>query len=145
MAQVSIYGRGLTPKELKALAALLDKTGVCDKNVEVVESIDEQTDGPDESFVIFLGVPATCADEALEENLICAHSSGQSAIWVWPAECDDAELPAVAKKYCYSIISWDPQKLKAAIAEDQPCFEYPQGIPLPPPKTERNICVDETE
>ena len=44
----------------------------------------------------------------------------------------------------YSIIGPDAEKFRVVVTEeDQHCFEGPNGQPLPKPKTERNLCVDE--
>jgi hypothetical protein len=66
------------------------------------------------------------------------------AIWVWPQNATDANPPPPAKKYCYSIVSWDAKKFRAVAADDDvTCFENPDGTSRPKVDTERNLCVDE--
>jgi hypothetical protein len=146
MVKVTILGRGLKPQEIAALLALLAEAGSCDGPVHAVEAIPPLTSDLDDAVVLVLGTPATCADNDLEAILAQAPATGQRAIWVWPKGSTQSAPPPAAKKYCYSILSWDAKKLGAVMADDDvTCFEDASAEPMPKVETERNCCVDEDE
>ncbi len=91
--------------------------------------------------------PAACADASLDEELAKTQNGGRRAICIWPVEGDvPPEHPPAAKKYGYSIIPWDANKLRAVAADDDVFyFETPAGEPLPTVETERNLCVVEVK
>jgi hypothetical protein len=97
--------------------------------------------------VLVVMTPATCADASLEEELAKTQNGGRRAICIWPVEGDvSPEHPPAAKKYGYSIIPWDADKLRAVAADDDVFyFETSAGEPLPTVETERNLCVVEVK
>ena len=99
----------------------------------------------EDEIVLILASPETCADPALETDLAATQRGGRRAICVWPQDAAaGAQPPDAMNKYAYSIIRFDTERLRVvATEEDQHCFEAPNGQPLPKPKTERNLCVDE--
>jgi len=98
----------------------------------------------DDAIVLILGTPATCADSELEGNLARTSASTQRAIWVWPERSTQPDAPAAARKYCYSRVSWNAEKLRAVMADDDVIYiENANGDPLPAIETERNLCVDD--
>jgi hypothetical protein len=144
MTSTTIFGRGLNPLEIENMLSLLAEAGSCDGPVAVVEAITAVSPDQDDAVILLLGNPATCADNELEANLAQVPASMQRAIWVWPKNSTEANIPSAARKYCYSIVPWSASKLRAAMADDDvTCFEKPDGIPMPKVETERNLCVDE--
>ena len=143
MTKVSILSRGLKPQEINDLRALLAESGVCEESAELLQMISDLPPDDDE-VVILLGTSTTCLDGDLEADLVRSQASAQRVIWVWPKESTEVELPAAAKKYCYSVVPWNAKKLGETIADDDViCFEKADGTPLAKVETERNICVDD--
>lgn len=146
MAQVKINGKHLTKQEIEALKELVAEAACNDGEVLVVDTVESPAQDVADPVVILLGTPATCADPELEENLKCAHKTGQRVIWVWPDGSTPTELPPAAANYCYSYVSWEAEKLAAVVADDDvTCFETATGEKVPPVPTERNLCVDDEE
>jgi hypothetical protein len=142
MAKLSIFGKGLQAAEIKALMSLLAQTNTCDGPVAVVQAI--VAPEADDAVVVILGTSALCSDAELETYLTPAAGSPQRAIWVWPEGVTKADPPTAAKKFCYSIVPWNAQKLGEVIAgDDHVCFEGPAGEPLPKVEMDRNLCVVE--
>lgn len=143
MAKVTILGRGLEPGEIESLQVLLAKAGACTEPAQVLNTISEMPPDDDDAIVVLLGTSATCLDGELEADLVRTQASAQRAIWVWPEESSELQLPPAAKKYCYSIVPWNTKKISKAVADDDvTCFEMPNGTPIAKVDTERNICVD---
>jgi hypothetical protein len=146
MAKATIFGRGLDSLEIEGLLSLLAETGSCEGPVDVTEAITAVGQEHEDAVILLLGTPGTCADNELEANLAQIPASMQRAIWVWPKNSTESNAPPAARKYCYSIVSWNANKLRAVVADDDvTCFEKPDGIPMPKVDTERNLCVDEDE
>lgn len=145
MRRFKILKKGLSRKEVKEMNALAVDAGFKPDEVEIVDSVGEPDATCDDEIILVLASPATCADPELESELAAAQRGGRRAICVWPKEGVTVPEPPVAtKKYAYSIIRWDADKLRVVAADDDElCFETPDGQPLPVPKTERNLCVDE--
>jgi hypothetical protein len=146
MVKVMILGRWLSPQEIAALLALIAESGLGNGAVEVVETIVAVTEDLDDAIVLVMGTADACGDSDLEAILAQAPATGQRAIWIWPKGSTKSAPPPAAKKYCYSIVSWDAKKLAAVMADDDvTCFEYASAEPIPKVETERNCCVDEDE
>jgi hypothetical protein len=144
MAKATIFGRGLNPLEIEELLSLLAEAGNCQGPVDVVEAITAADPSEDDAVILVLGNPGTCTDNELDANLAQVLKSTQRAIWVWPKNSAESNPPSAARKYCYSIVPWSAEKLRAAIADDDvTCFEKSSGVPLAKVETERNLCVDE--
>jgi hypothetical protein len=145
MRRFKILKKGLSSKEVKAMNALAVDAGFKTDEIEMVDSVGEPDAACDDEIILVLASPATCADPELESELAAAQRGGRRTICVWPEEGAAApEPPDAAKKYAYSIIRWDADKLRVvAVDDDELCFGSQDGQPLPVPKTERNLCVDE--
>jgi len=145
MRRFKILKKGLSQQEVKEMKALAIDAGFKLEEIETVDSVGEPDAACDDEIILVLASPATCVDPELESELTAAQLGGRRTICVWPEEgVTVPEPPAAAKKYAYSIIRWDADKLRVVAADDdEMCFETPDGRPLPAPETERNLCVDE--
>ena len=126
--------------------ALSSEAGFKSEEVDVIESVSEPDPDCDDEIFLLLASPETCVNPELEKELAAAQKGGgRRTICIWPADASPAaEPPVAAKKYAYSVIPWDADKLRAVAADDDVlCFEKPDGQPLPKPETERNLCVDD--
>jgi hypothetical protein len=145
MRRLKVLMKGLSRQEVKQMQGLAIDAGFKPDEIEVVDSVGEPDVACDDEIILVLASQATCADPELESELAAAQRGGRRAVCVWPVEGATApEPPAAAKKYAYSIIRWDADKLRVVAADDDElCFETPDGQPMPTPETERNLCVDE--
>lgn len=143
MAKITIYAKGLKGAELDAMKKLVEEEA-CDGKPQAVQAIGAADPEADDEVVLVLGTPTVCADSKLEDNLKKAVSNGQRVIWVWPEGGGDSEPPVSAKKYCYSYLPWDADKLTAVVTgESVMYFETATGRTVKAPDTERNMCVEE--
>jgi|SRR6266568_2812952 len=147
MRRVKILGKALSEVEIAAAVGLANEAGCTDSELEIVASIGDPVEDCDDEIVLVVMTPATCADADLDEELAKTPNGGRRAICIWPGEGDvPTEHPPAAKKYGYSIIPWDADKLRAVAADDDVFyFETPSGEALPAVETERNLCVVEVE
>jgi hypothetical protein len=147
MRRIKIFGRALSGVEAAAAVDFAAEAGFTAAEIEVTASVGEPLADCDDEIVLVVMTPATCADVSLEEELAKTPNGGRRAICVWPTQGDiPDEHPSAAKKYAYSIIPWDAEKLRAVAADDDVfCFETPAGEPLPTVETERNLCVVEVK
>jgi len=144
MARFTIFGKQLTEAEIEALKTLAEEAGGHAEEIEMLTEIGGPEPEAEDSLILMLGTPATCGDVDLEANLAKAANGARRAIWIWPETGDPTRLPPPAAKYCYSVIPWNAEKLRAVAADDDiTCFETPTGEPLPKVPTERNLCVEE--
>lgn len=147
MRRIKIIGKALSEVEAAAAADLAAEAGFAAKEIELTGSVGDPVPDCDDEMVLVVMTPATCADVSLEEELAKTQNGGRRAICVWPVEGDvPSEHPPAAKKYGYSIIPWDADKLRAVTADDDVFyFETSTGEPLPTVETERNLCVVEVK
>jgi hypothetical protein len=147
MRRIKILGRALSDVEATAAADLAREAGFTAAEIDVTGSVGDPIPDCDDEIVLVVMTPATCADAGLEEELAKTQNGGRRAICVWPVEGNvPPEHPPAAKKYGYSIIPWDANKLRAVAADDDVFyFETPAGEPLPTLETERNLCVVEVK
>jgi hypothetical protein len=144
MSEVKILGKILTNHDVMELKALAAEAGCDLKNIEVVDSIGEPDPDSEDEVVLILATPATCSQADLEKEMAKAMNGARRAIWVWPKGAATAEVPEAAKKYSYSVVPWNAEKLAAVIADDDViCFELPTGQPMPKVKMEHNLCVED--
>ncbi len=144
MSDIKILGKTLKAEEVEALTGLATEAGCDVHDIEVVESVGEPDPDCDDEILLILATPATCSQPDLEKDMAKAMNGARRVIWVWPKDGEAAEVPEATKKYSYSIIPWNAEKLSAVAANDDvTCFELPTGQPLPKEKTERNLCVEE--
>ena len=145
MRRITILGRNLKDEQVEQLKRLAKDAGMADDEIELVDAVGEPAPDCEDEIVLILASPETCGDPALETDLATTQRGGRRAICVWPqATAVDSAPPDSMNKYAYSIIRFDPERFRVvATEEDQHCFENSDGQPLPLPKTERNLCVDE--
>jgi len=145
MRRITIISRNLKDDEVEQLKCLAKDAGMADDEIKVVDAVGEPAPDCEDEIVLILASPETCGDPALETDLATTQRGGRRAICVWPQDTAvDAQPPDSMNKYAYSIIRFDPERFHdVATEEDQHCFENPDGQPLPKPRTERNLCVDE--
>ena len=145
MRRITILGRGLTHQEIEQIKRLAEDASMANDEIELVDVVGEPDLDCEDEIILIMASPQTCADPALEADLATTQRGGRRAICVWPENAGVGTQPTEAmKKYAYSIVRFDTERLRAvAGAEDQLCFETPDGQPLPKPETERNLCVDE--
>jgi hypothetical protein len=141
MAKVQIYGGGLGKDETNALMQLLVEAVVPPADIEVVGAVDAAADGCEQDVFIFLLAPEAVGSCAMDGEIAKVPDGGRRAICVWPQDSTEASPPASAAKFSYSIVSWNPERLRVALADDDvTCFEDPTGEPLPAEDTERLEC-----
>jgi hypothetical protein len=145
MRRITIVGRNLKDEEIEQIKRLAEDAGMTGDEIEVVDAVGEPDPDCEDEIVLILASPETCVDPALETDLATTQRGGRRAICVWPHDAaPGAQPPDSMNKYAYSIIRFDTERFRVvATEEDQHCFENPDGQPLPKPKTERNLCVDE--
>lgn len=145
MRRIRILGKWSNKAQAEAATGLAGAAGCLGEEIEVIESVAEPDAACDDEIILVVASPAACTDPNLEKELIAAQTGGRRVICIWAeGEEVDAEPPSAAKKYAYSIVPWDADKLRAVVADDDVvCFETPAGKPLPKVPTERNLCVDE--
>jgi hypothetical protein len=144
MNDVKIFGKSLSNEEVAALKALAIEAGCDPMEIDVVDSISGSDTDSDDEILLILATPATCSETDLEKEMAKAASGVCRTIWVWPKEAPIADVPEATKKYSYSMVPWDAQKLAAVIADDDvTCFELPTGQPMPKEKMEHNLCVED--
>lgn len=147
MRRIKILGKALSDAEVAAAVDLATEAGCAAAEIEVTASVGDPLPDCDDEIVLVVMTPATCADASLEEELAKTQNGGRRAICIWPVGGDvPPEHPPAAKKYGYSIIPWDANKLRAVAADDDVFyFETPAGESLPTVETERNLCVVEVK
>lgn len=144
MRRIKLLRECLSTEELADLRGLAAEAEFADGEIEVIDSVGDPDDQCDDEIILILINPATCGSPVLEKALVAAQNGSRRAILVWPKGGGAVEPPAAAKKYAYSIIPFDADKLRIVAADDDRlCFEMANGVPLPQPKMERNLCVDE--
>jgi hypothetical protein len=145
MRRIRILSKALSKDELAAVADLAAEAGCSPEEIEVVPSIGDPVPDCDDEIVLVLMSPAMCSDPSLQDELAKTPNGGRRPICIWPEEGEmPVEPPSASKKYAYSIIRWDADKLRSVVADDDVlCFETAAGEPLPKVETERNLCVGE--
>lgn len=145
MRRLRILTKLLTSEEIAALAALAAASGFAPDEIEMVPVIGAPLANCDDENILILLSEAACAAPDLEDNVKQVSNGARRAICVWPDDAEgEIETPAWARKYAYSVVPWDAEKLKAAAADDDMLiFEMPSGAVMPKVYTERNMCVDE--
>jgi len=140
MSKILIYRRGLNRAELDGLLKLLKEAGAS-ANLEFLEDIPPAEEECGDEVVVFLLTRAVIEGGAFDDQIAKVPDGGRRAICIWPADATDAPLPGAAAKFSYSIVSWNAERLRIALADDDStCFETPSGEPLEAPDTERNEC-----
>jgi hypothetical protein len=141
VSKVHVFIEGLAQEEIDALILLLEAAGVPADEIELVDEVETPTDECQEDVFVFLLTPETIASAAAQEAISKVPNGGRRAICVWPEDALDELPPPAAAKFSYSTVSWDAERLRVAIVDDDTtCFEKPSGEPIPPPETERNEC-----
>jgi hypothetical protein len=141
VSKVHVFVDGLAQEEVETLILLLDAAGVPADEIVLVDEIEPATDDCQEDVFLFLLTPETIASAAAQEAISEVPDGGRRAICVWPEGAIDELPPPAAAKFSYSTVSWNAERLRTAIADDDTtCFEKPSGEPIPPPETERNEC-----
>jgi hypothetical protein len=146
MRRIKILNRGLSVAQTKKLKALAAEAGFHTEEIVVVSSVGEPDPVCDDEIILIHASSSVCTDADLESELAAVQRGGRRAICIWPESADEApaEPSDAMKKYAYSIIRFDAERLSVVAADDDElCFEAPTGEPLPVPETERNLCVDE--
>lgn len=102
--------------------------------------IDCEDEGPVDALVVLLG-PDLSGDADLEKSLVRATAQGLRIICVWPKDGAYGEAPPSIEKYSSDQVSWDAQKLAAAVGGvGEPFYDAPDGTPRPQPDTPRHEC-----
>jgi hypothetical protein len=144
MRRIKVLTEGLSTTELAATKALAAEADFAVDETELVDSVGEPDSQCDDEMILILMTPAICASPILESALVAAQRGSRRAVLVWPKGAGPVEPPAAAKKYAYSIIRHDADKLRVVAADDDElCFEKANGAPLAKPEMERNLCVEE--
>jgi hypothetical protein len=145
MRRLRILTKHLTPQEAEALAALTVASGFLPAEIETITAVGAPLADCDDEIILIPLSEAACAAPDLEDDVKQVSNGARRTICVWPEHAgDEIEPPAAARKYAYSVVPWDADKLKAAATDDDVLiFEMPSGAVMPKVHTERNICVDE--
>lgn len=143
MRRLRIFAKHMTSEEIAALSELAAASGFAADEIETVLEIGAPLVDCDDEVILIPISAAACAASDLEDDVKQVSNGARRAICVWPEDAE-AEVPASARKYAYSIVPWNAEKLKAAAADDDVLiFEMPSGDVIPKVYTERNLCVDE--
>ena len=141
MAKVHVFIKGLAQEEVEALILLLEAADIPADEIVLVDEVLPPTDDCQEDVFVFLLSPETIASAAAQDAISQVPNGGRRAICVWPDGAADELPPPAAAKFSYSTVSWNADRLRAAIADDDnTCFEKPSGETIVPPETERNEC-----
>jgi hypothetical protein len=144
MSRIYILGTKLTDAEVERMKVLANQAGYDQGKIEVAASIGAPDPDGEDEVILMLATSATCADPNLEKELTKAQNGGRRVICIWPNNAVPSDLPDAAAKYCYSVIPWDADKVRAVAADDNVMyFETPTGEPRPKIETERNLCVEQ--
>ena len=145
MTKISIYRSKSAPEDLKKLADLAHAAGHDPNSNEIVDQIGEPSENCEDEVILVLATSDNCKDPGFETALSRVPNGGRRAVCVWQEGAQEFELPTAAKNFAYSIVPWNPERLRVVLADDDiVCFESPTGAPLPKVPTERNLCVEET-
>lgn len=144
MRRIRILAKALSEDEIKAAAQLLEDAGFEGDEVDVVDEVGEPLADCDDELALIVLTDEVCGGADLEQQLAKQHNGGRRAICVWPATAPlTAEPPLAVRKYAYSIIPSDANKLGEVCGDDDVTrFEAPSGEPLPKPEMDR-LCNEE--
>jgi len=141
MSKVHVFIKDLAQGEVDTLILLLEAAGVPADEIVLVDEVEPPTEDCQEDVFVFLLTPETIASAAAQEAISKVPNGGRRAICIWPDGAVDELPPPAATKFSYSTVSWNAERLRAAIADDDTtCFEKPSGETIVPPETERNEC-----
>ena len=140
MSKIWIFKKPLSAEAIEAIVDLLKEAGVPADQIQFLDEVDPAGDSCDDQVIIFLLDEATCNCEQIDAQLTAVPDGGRRAICIWP-ETGGGALPSAAMKFAYSILSWNSESLKRALADDDvTCFETSDGDVLAVPDTERLEC-----
>jgi hypothetical protein len=143
MTKVLIYSRNLSPAEVDSLRHLLSKAGCNPARIEVIDLIEQPDDEADEEIIVCLLTPDLVSDPELEQGLLRGIDGGRRVIAIWQEGAPQTGAPASVLKYCYSIVPWDTDRVRAVMRDDDfICFETATGQPLEMPEPERRVCPE---
>lgn len=148
MRRVRILASEMPVEDLKAVSQLAMQAGFFADEIDVVKAVEAPVAHCDDEVMLVVLSPTICQRPGLEAELVKAHNGGtRRTIAVWPRDVGhEAVPPDAALKYCYSIVRWDADKLRAVAADDDVlCFETPSGERLPNAPMPRNCCVEESD
>lgn len=145
MRRFRILTKHQTPQEAARVAQLAAASGYAPDEIEMINTVGAPLADCDDEIILIPLSGAACAAPDLEDEVKQVPNGGRRAICLWPEDAEgEIEPPASARKYAYSVVPWDADKLKAAAADDDVLiFEMPSGAVMPKVYTERNMCVDE--
>ena len=145
MPKVRIYHQGLNKTDLDTLVALVKDAGVPATSIEFLKNIPPPDDECGDEVIVFPLTRGVVENGEFDAQIAKVPDGGRRAICVWPADVTDATPPDAARKFSYSIVSWNVERLRAALTDDDSvCFETPSGEVLKAPDTER-LCEEEPE
>jgi len=142
MTRIKILAGKLDKEEIEDLNELAEQAGYDRDEIDVEQAIGEPDEKCEDEVFLVAMTPALCGDETLDAQLAKLPNGGRRAIAIWPADQHAEDVPTGLRKYGYSIIPWDAQKLKRVLGDDDElCFEDSDGEELPRVETERNECT----
>lgn len=141
MPKVLVLKKGLFDAEIAGLIGLAEAAGCVAQDVEIIESVGEpEPDGHDEIVMILLS-PMNCQPGELDEEIAKIPNGGRRAIGIWPEDAAGATIPDTVGKFSYSVIAWDPERLRAIMqSDDVVFFDAADGAPLPAPNQDHLEC-----
>jgi hypothetical protein len=141
VSKINVFIKCLAQEEIEALILLLAGSGVPLDEILLVDEVKPPMGECQEDVFIFLLTPGTIASAAAQMAISKVPDGGRRAICAWPEGAADELPPSAVTKFSYSTVSWNAERLRTAIADDDTtCFETPSGEPILPPETERNEC-----
>ncbi len=141
MARIKICRRNLSQAALEGLLELLSGAGCLAADIELVDEIGPPLEEVLDQIAIFVLDEATCGQPEFEEQMNNTPTAGCRAICVWPEGAASFDLPESVRKYAYSIVSWNAERLRVALADDDvTCFETPTGTPWTAEEIKRHEC-----
>jgi len=144
MARIQVYGPVLRKAESTDLLDLLQGAGCEPGSVKFIDHIPDPIEGAEDVVLIVMLTPEVISDRNLEQQLAKATNGGRRVVCIWPPEASNEPAPASVEKYSYSLVSWNPDRLRSVLSDDDViCFETPAGNARPTPTTDRHICAEE--
>ena len=141
MAKIHIHRRNLSATDANNLRTLLVDAGCQNGEIDVIDHIDPPEEDSDQELVLTVLSPDVLTDPGLEASLLSTINGGRRAIGIWPKNSEQERIPAAVLKYCFSVVPWDSERIRAVVAgEDCICFETPHGEPLETPPEEHRVC-----
>jgi hypothetical protein len=141
MARIKICKRNLVKAQLEKLLELLAAAGCPAADIELVDEIGPPIEEVLDQIALFILDESVCGQPEFQEQVNIAPGAGYRAICIWPEGAAEFDVPEPVRKYAYSIVSWNAERLRVALADDDVnVFEAPTGRPWTADEMKRHEC-----